>query len=133
MYQNGIVALELQWVPWILVVVLALACWFLSRRSVRTRRILEELRFDRRSEAVRGGHLAESLAPLVDGFPVDVRKPGSFTAFLGQPVDYVHFDPEEGIVFVEIKSGGSTLSARERQVRDAVAEGRVEWREVRIE
>jgi predicted Holliday junction resolvase-like endonuclease len=36
------------------------------------------------------------------------------------------------VVFVEIKSGGGTLSPIERQVREAVVAGRVEWREVRM-
>jgi predicted Holliday junction resolvase-like endonuclease len=36
------------------------------------------------------------------------------------------------IVFLEVKSGGSTLTARERGVRDAVLARRVSWRELRI-
>ena len=56
--------------------------------------------------------------------------------FLGRPVDFVVFDGlDEGevrrIVFVEVKTGVSTLTTRERRVRDAVRAGRVEWQELR--
>jgi predicted Holliday junction resolvase-like endonuclease len=38
----------------------------------------------------------------------------------------------ERIVFVEVKTGGSTLTTRERRVRDAIRQGRVEWKEIRV-
>ena len=52
-------------------------------------------------------------------------------------MDFVVFDGlDEGelrrIVFVEIKTGGATLSARERRIRDAIQRGDVEWRELRL-
>jgi predicted Holliday junction resolvase-like endonuclease len=115
------------------VVVLLAACLVSWRRHAATRRSLAQLRFEQKSGEVRGGHLAESLAPLVDGFPVDVRKPGTATAFLGQPVDYVHFDPDEGVVFVEIKSGGAQLSPRQRRLRELVESGRVRWETFRVD
>jgi predicted Holliday junction resolvase-like endonuclease len=56
--------------------------------------------------------------------------------FLGRPVDFVVFDGlDEGqlrrIVFVEVKTGQSRLTARERLVRDAIRDGRIEWTEIR--
>ncbi|MEE8134938.1 MAG: Holliday junction resolvase-like protein, partial [Gemmatimonadales bacterium] len=56
--------------------------------------------------------------------------------FLGSPVDLVVFDGlSEGkvrrVVFVEVKTGQSHLSGRERQVRDVVVARSVEWVEVR--
>jgi predicted Holliday junction resolvase-like endonuclease len=36
------------------------------------------------------------------------------------------------IVFVEIKTGVSTLSTRERIVRDAIIAGKIEWMEVKV-
>jgi predicted Holliday junction resolvase-like endonuclease len=62
--------------------------------------------------------------------PKDVR-------FLGTPVDLLVFDgmSEDDlreIVFLEIKSGGSTLTTRERRVRDAVLARRVSWKEFRV-
>jgi predicted Holliday junction resolvase-like endonuclease len=35
------------------------------------------------------------------------------------------------VVFVEIKTGTSALSSRERRVREAIQTGKVEWMELR--
>jgi predicted Holliday junction resolvase-like endonuclease len=86
-----------------------------------------------RSLAVTAGKVHEQLAPYLPDFdfnPKDAR-------FLGSPVDFVVFDGlDDGgecrVVFVEVKTAGSTLSTRERRVREAVREGRVEWAELRL-
>ncbi|MCC7133122.1 MAG: hypothetical protein IT352_17975, partial [Gemmatimonadales bacterium] len=51
--------------------------------------------------------------------------------------DYLVFDglasgEVSRVVFLEIKTGGAVLSPRERQVRQAVLDGRVEWEELRV-
>jgi predicted Holliday junction resolvase-like endonuclease len=82
--------------------------------------------------AVTHGQVFEQLVPYLPEFefsPKDAR-------FLGRPVDFVVFDGlDEGdlrrIVFVEVKTGGSKLTPRERLIRDAIREGRVSWKEVR--
>lgn len=94
-----------------------------------------ELRKDavQRSEAVTRGKVFEQLVPYLPDFrynPSDAR-------FLGSPVDFVVFDglserEVDRVVFVEVKTGGATLSTRERRVRDAVRAGRVEWKEIRL-
>jgi hypothetical protein len=85
-----------------------------------------------RSGDVRRGYISEALAPFLDGFPVDVQREGTTTVFLGQPVDFVHFDPESGVVFVEVKSGRSALNDRQRRLRDLVASGAVRWETYRV-
>ena len=85
-----------------------------------------------RSRAVTLGQAHEQLVPHLPGFgfhPKDAR-------FLGSPVDYVVFDGLAAggvtrVVFLEVKTGRAELSPRERQVRDAIRAGRVEWREWR--
>ena len=57
--------------------------------------------------------------------------------FLGSPVDFVVFDGlAEGrvrrIVFVEVKTGRSGLTSRERCVRDVIQDREVEWAELRV-
>ena len=87
----------------------------------------------KRSLAVTVGTVHEQIVPWLPDFhfnPKDAR-------FLGTPVDFIVFDGlDEGdvrrVVFVEIKTGGSELSARERRVRDAVRDGRVVWVEHRV-
>jgi predicted Holliday junction resolvase-like endonuclease len=36
------------------------------------------------------------------------------------------------VIFIEVKTGASGLSTRERQVRDAIQAGNVEWTELRV-
>ena len=94
------------------------------------------LRLDaaQRSRAVTVGKMTEHLVPYLPGFEFD---PGD-CRFLGSPVDLCVFDglcdgdgPVREVVFVEVKTGNSTLSTRERRVRDAVQAGRVRWLELR--
>jgi len=84
-----------------------------------------------RSQAVTTGKIVEHLVPYLPNFnynPKDAR-------FVGSPVDFIVFDglneEEEdqlrSIVFIEIKTGMSSLTRRERLVRDAVKAGRVRW------
>jgi predicted Holliday junction resolvase-like endonuclease len=94
-----------------------------------------EIRKDavRRSSAVVSGKVSEHLAPYMPDFPYDPKD----ARFLGAPVDLVVFDGMSEdclreIVFLEIKSGGATLSTRERRIRDAVLARRVRWEEFRV-
>jgi predicted Holliday junction resolvase-like endonuclease len=85
-----------------------------------------------RSQAVTIGKVTEHIVPYLPGFrfnPKDVR-------FLGTPIDLVVFDGlcdggVKRIVFVEVKTGSSALSGRERLIRDAVHARSVEWLEFR--
>lgn len=111
---------------WMLVLIVVLLLLIGVARAGRLRDRREQATRAKSAE-VRLGHVVESLAPLLDDFPVDVTKPGTATVFLGQPFDYLHFDPEAGLFFIEVKSGGSQLSPRQRQLRDAVEAGAVRW------
>ena len=85
-----------------------------------------------KSQSVTMGKMTEHMVPYLPGFgfnPTDAR-------FIGSPIDLVVFDglsdgDVKRIVFVEIKTGVSTLSTRERVVRDAVLAKNVEWMEVK--
>jgi len=87
-----------------------------------------------RSQAVTSGKVHEQLVPYLPAFgfnPKDAR-------FLGSPVDLLVFDGlDDGelrrVVFVEIKTGDSALTGRERQVRDVVRASQVAWEEIRLE
>ena len=86
----------------------------------------------KRSQAVSAGKAYEQLAPFLPGFAFDPKD----ARFLGSPVDLVVFDGmTQGrvrrVVFVEVKTGQSHLSDRERQIRDVIAARSVEWLEVR--
>ena len=86
----------------------------------------------KKSAEVRYGRVAETLAPFLDEFPVDVTKPGTSTVFIGQPVDFIHFDPTEGVTFIEVKSGNARLSTVQRQLQELIEDGAVRWESVQI-
>jgi predicted Holliday junction resolvase-like endonuclease len=93
----------------------------------------KEIRSDavKRSQDVTRGKVTEHIVPYLPGFdfdPKDIR-------FLGTPIDLIAFkglnsptEDVEEIVFIEIKTGRSALSSRERAVKRAVEEKRVAWR-----
>jgi predicted Holliday junction resolvase-like endonuclease len=86
-----------------------------------------------RSQAVTVGKVHEQLIPYLPAFPYNPKD----VRFLGSPIDLVVFDGlAEGrvqrIVFLEVKTGGSSLSTRERSVRDVVQAGEIEWAELRV-
>jgi predicted Holliday junction resolvase-like endonuclease len=88
-----------------------------------------------KSQSVVMGKYSEHLAPYMGHFEFDPRD----ARFIGSPIDLVVFDGISGegevraVVFLEIKTGDSNLSTRQRRVRDAVMNGRVLWKEMRID
>lgn len=87
-----------------------------------------------RSQAVILGKVTEHLAPYMPIFPYNPKD----ARFVGSPIDFIVFDGADDddcireIVFLEVKSGNSSLNPRQRKIRDAVLAGRVVWRELRI-
>jgi predicted Holliday junction resolvase-like endonuclease len=86
-----------------------------------------------RSLAVTAGKVHEQLIPYLPSFPYNPKD----VRFLGSPVDLVVFDGlAEGqvqrIIFVEVKTGSSSLTVRERSVRDVIRSREVEWAELRV-
>lgn len=96
---------------------------------------IKEARKDASSKtrAIVGGQFSEQLAPFLPDFnhlPTECK-------FIGKPIDLIVFkgmdkkDINE-IVFVEIKSGKSTLSSTQRKLRETIINKSVSWEEYRI-
>jgi hypothetical protein len=86
-----------------------------------------------RSLAITAGKVHEQLIPYLPAFPYNPKD----VRFLGSPIDLVVFDGlAEGrlrrIVFVEVKTGRSGLTSRERWVREVIQDREVEWAELRV-
>lgn len=88
----------------------------------------------KRSRAVLGGQLAEQIAPFLPGFPCNPAD----ARFIGKPVDFIAFPgmaegrKVEEIILIEVKTGSSQLSAREKELKAAVENGNVRYIEYRI-
>ena len=81
----------------------------------------------RKSQEVRLGAIAETLTPFLEGFPYNPKSLRS----LGSPIDYVAFEENE-IVFIEVKSGDSKTSKKQRDIKKLVDEGKVRFEVHRI-
>ena len=86
-----------------------------------------------RSQAVTAGKVHEQLIPYLPAFPYNPKD----VRFLGSPIDFVVFDGlAEGrirrVVFLEVKTGRSGLTSRERGVRAVIQAREVEWVDLRV-
>ena len=82
----------------------------------------------KKSSEVRTGKITEQIAPFLEDYPLNSRT----ARFIGDPIDFVHFD-EDKVTFVEVKSGKSQLSKKQRMIRDLIKEGKVEFIIYRVE
>lgn len=97
----------------------------------------DRIRKDAANRSVRNvmGRVTEQLLPFSEAMsmfnPKDAR-------FIGSPIDLVVFDGAEemrdniNIVFIEVKTGTSALSKRQKLIKDAIENGRVEWKRVNM-
>lgn len=113
----------------------ALATLALLQAGTEFKKREKVLRADaiKRSKAVVKGNVAEQLVPFTEAFMYNPRD----ARFLGAPVDLIVFEGMterfiDRIVFIEVKTGRSSLSKRERQIRDAIDLGEVYWEEIRL-
>ena len=88
----------------------------------------------KRSKAVINGQVAEQIAPFLPDFPANP----SDARLIGKPVDFIVFsglsenEKIDEILFVEVKTGKSLLSEREKEVKKAIEKGNVRYVEYRI-
>lgn len=96
---------------------------------------IEDIRKEaiKQSRAIIGGQMSEQIAPYLPNFkykPTEIR-------FIGKPIDFIVFEGMDKkdirkIIFIEVKSGKSTMSVHERKLRNTIKEGKVSWEEYRI-
>lgn len=77
---------------------------------------------------VKHGQTWEVFVPLMTEFE-KILGPKENAVFLGQPIDLVYFNDDE-VVFVEVKTGNSRLSSRQRHIRRLIEDRKVRWAEV---
>lgn len=119
------------WIVALVYVLLLAIVWFFV--SKRTRSLHDEIArlheenniilSQKKSSEVRLGKIGEHIAPFLTGWPWD---PNNFR-FLATPVDGIQFTDDE-IIFLEIKTGGSKLSKRQKEIRDLVDAGKVSFK-----
>lgn len=85
------------------------------------------------SRAVLSGQFSEQLSPYLPDFPFSPTE----CKFIGKPLDFIVFKGADNkqideVVFVEVKSGKSTLSKQEKNLKDTIKNKRVSWYEYRV-
>jgi len=105
----------------------------LSENAVLNKKLEEELERNstilsqKKSSEVRTGMSLETLYPLIDGIGHDPKN----LRFLGCPIDFISFD-DDYITFIEIKSGMSKLTKRQKDIKKLVEDKKINWEEVRV-
>lgn len=87
-----------------------------------------------RSSAVNWGKSIEHFVPFMTKFPI----PPEDVVFLGMPIDYVGFTDTGSktkckVHFVEVKSGSSFLSEKQKNIKKAIEEGRIVFHEIAVD
>ena len=83
----------------------------------------------KKSSETRIGRTSENLVPFLSKCPY---KPSDMM-FLGMPLDYLVFDMDAGeIIFLEVKSGNSRPSKKQRILRDIIKSGNIFYEEIRV-
>lgn len=134
----------------VVVVVMAIAIgWCLeslkTEREAKNQQILEtrqlelglhvevekykKLLSQKKSSETRLGQISENLVPLLAQIPYDSKN----LCHLGQPIDYVYFDYDQGeIIFIEVKSGQARESKRQKTIKNLIKTGRVHYEIITI-
>lgn len=83
----------------------------------------------KKSSETRLGQISEHLVPFLENCRHDPKQ----MHFLGNPIDYVVFNFDDGaITFLEVKSGNSKPSKRQKTIKNIIKSGRVFYEEIRI-
>ena len=99
-----------------------------SRKKLSGLRLqLIEMANRKQSLSTKYGRMSEQFFPFLEQYPYDENN----FRFIGNPIDGVQFEKDK-IIFIEFKAANSQLSVRQRDIRDMINKGRIEFREFRI-
>jgi len=83
----------------------------------------------KKSSETRLGNITENLVPILQGLPYDSQN----LRHLGTPIDYLYFNFDDAeVVFIEVKSGNSKTSKRQKLIKNAIKAGKVYFEELRV-
>lgn len=88
---------------------------------------LQELISKKQSLSTKYGRMTEQFFPFLENYPYN---PESFR-FIGSPIDGVQFEKDK-IVFVEFKVGNHAITNVQKEIKNLVEKGKVEFEEFRI-
>lgn len=102
---------------------------FYRGKALKFQTLFEEEKSKKMSLSVNHGKTIEKFIPWINKvFPYD---PSQFR-FIGDPIDGIVFNEDE-IVFTEFKTGSSRLSGKQKNIKNIVKNGKISWKEIRLE
>ncbi|MCW8966226.1 MAG: hypothetical protein OQK82_06030 [Candidatus Pacearchaeota archaeon] len=110
----------------ITLVILFFIAWYIRLKFIKIKKDLAKTSSQLKSAYVRFGKSFEHFVPFTKKFKGDLEK----TVFLGMPIDFICFDKDK-IKFIEVKTGNSKLSQKQKFIKKQIEEGKVEFMEVR--
>lgn len=128
--------LNSQWFMIFLIGVILILILMLIVQRFKMNALLKKERQDavKRSRAVLGGQMVEQVAPYLPNFPCNPAD----ARFIGKPIDFIGFSGlaekncVDEVLLIEVKTGESKLSEREKEIKNAVKEGRVRYVEYKF-
>jgi len=112
----------------LIIILLAVIIYILYSKLKEERSALGELEHDHKSMYVKHGKAWEHFVPFTSDFEKIAGKENF--RFIGSPIDGISFD-DDAIKFIEIKTGSSELSGKQKKIKKQVQEKKVEWHELR--
>ena len=119
----------------LIIIVLFILSFFIGKLSekIKNSSRMKSSRNDavKRSRAVLSGQITEQISPFLPDCPcsaADVR-------FVGKPVDFIAFPGMtegkkiEEVLIIEVKTGTSQLSSREKEIKELIENGKVRYME----
>ena len=122
----------------VVAIIFCLASGYIFGRYFAKRKFGEKIPWVRedvikKSRSVIAGQMSEQIAPYFPDFPYRPTE----ARFIGKPIDFVVFNgldekKTSEIVFVEVKTGKSSLNNSEASLKEAVENKNVSWFEYRM-
>lgn len=109
--------------------------WYISKKLIlKTQEDLttkikdfEKLLGQKKSSEIVTGQITEKLVPFLDCFKYNPRD----AIFIGMPIDYIVMAENE-IVFIEVKTGRSQLTQKQKKIKSLVDNKQIKWETIRI-
>ena len=101
----------------------------LSSELINEKQKNQETISQKKSSETRLGQVTEHLVPFLENCRHDPKN----MHFLGQPIDYIVVDFDQGeITFLEVKTGNAKESHRQKTIKNIIKSGKVFYETMRI-
>jgi len=111
----------------IVILLLLLLLIYFYKKVKNLKKEIENLRFNQQSITIKHGKAWENFVPFMPEFEKVANK-DNFT-FIGMPIDGICFD-DDAVKFIEIKTGKSQLSQKQKHIKELVQDKQVQWHEL---